>query len=215
MTIHGQDPREKASKELAEKLVGEIVSRLAERVATSLAATREARKGWATLIRQVYEANSLRCTRCGAELKIITFIERHQTDVIRRRSSSYGGTSREDSGPTRGPPSVHHPLPSARVCAVALGEFHPRSARAGTGGPQESADSDRSAGEKLPDPLAKSAATLSDEFGRFKWRAASRLATAPSPANIFIHRLAGATDSIPLTHRWLELKRQLPLTPPF
>jgi hypothetical protein len=30
-------------------------------------------------------------------MKIISFIERHQSEVIRRRSSSYGGTSRKDS----------------------------------------------------------------------------------------------------------------------
>ena len=39
--IHGQDPREKASKELGEKLVGEIVSRLAGRVSTALTAAGE------------------------------------------------------------------------------------------------------------------------------------------------------------------------------
>ena len=38
---------------------------------------REARKGWAALIKQVYETDPLRCPRCGAELKIIAFIERH------------------------------------------------------------------------------------------------------------------------------------------
>ena len=45
---------------------------------------REARKGWAALIKQVYEADPLCCPRCGAELKIIAFIERHQTDVIEK-----------------------------------------------------------------------------------------------------------------------------------
>jgi hypothetical protein len=45
---------------------------------------REARKGWAVLINQVYEADPLGCPRCGAELKIIAFIERHQSDVIEK-----------------------------------------------------------------------------------------------------------------------------------
>ena len=45
---------------------------------------REARKGWAALIKQVYEADPLCCPRCGAELKIIAFIERHQTEVIEK-----------------------------------------------------------------------------------------------------------------------------------
>ena len=35
-----------------------------------------------SLIKQVYEVNPLRFARCGAELKIIGFIEQHQTDVI-------------------------------------------------------------------------------------------------------------------------------------
>jgi hypothetical protein len=68
---------------------------------------RQARQGWAAPIKQVYEADPLCGPRCGAELKIIALIaclpkprrraERHQTEVIRRRSSSYGGTGREDS----------------------------------------------------------------------------------------------------------------------
>ena len=45
---------------------------------------REARKGWAALIKQVYEADPLCCPRCGTELEIIAFIEGHQTDVIEK-----------------------------------------------------------------------------------------------------------------------------------
>jgi hypothetical protein len=45
---------------------------------------REARKGWAALIKQVYEADPLTCPRCGSALKIIAFIERHQTEVIEK-----------------------------------------------------------------------------------------------------------------------------------
>jgi hypothetical protein len=44
----------------------------------------EARQGWAALIKQVYEADPLCCPGCGAELKIIAFIERHQTEVIEK-----------------------------------------------------------------------------------------------------------------------------------
>ena len=43
---------------------------------------REARQGWAALIKPVYEADPLRCPQCGAQLKILAFIKRHQTDVI-------------------------------------------------------------------------------------------------------------------------------------
>jgi hypothetical protein len=32
-------------------------------------------KGWAEMIRKVYEVNPLLCPECGAEMKIIAFIE--------------------------------------------------------------------------------------------------------------------------------------------
>ncbi len=35
-------------------------------------------KGWAEMIRKVYEVNLLLCPECGAEMKIITFIEDHK-----------------------------------------------------------------------------------------------------------------------------------------
>ena len=62
---------------------------------------REAHKGWAALIKQVYEADPLCCPRCGAELKIIAFIERHQTDVIEKILRHCGLW---DENPARGPP---------------------------------------------------------------------------------------------------------------
>ena len=34
----------------------------------------ERRRGWAELIRRVYEVDPLRCPRCGAEMRIIAFI---------------------------------------------------------------------------------------------------------------------------------------------
>jgi hypothetical protein len=42
------------------------------------------RKGWAALVKQVYEADSLLCPRCGSAMRIIAFIERHQTEVIEK-----------------------------------------------------------------------------------------------------------------------------------
>ena len=48
------------------------------------ARVREARKGWAALIKQVYEIDPLSCPKCGAEMKIVSFIERHQTEVIEK-----------------------------------------------------------------------------------------------------------------------------------
>ena len=43
-----------------------------------------ARKRWAALIKQVYETDPLRCPKCGGEMKIISFIERHQSKVIEK-----------------------------------------------------------------------------------------------------------------------------------
>jgi Putative transposase len=45
---------------------------------------REARQRWAALIKQVYEVDPLLCPKCGGTMKIISFIERHQSEVIER-----------------------------------------------------------------------------------------------------------------------------------
>jgi len=39
---------------------------------------------WARLIKRVYEVDPLCCSQCGGQMKIISFIERHQADVIER-----------------------------------------------------------------------------------------------------------------------------------
>ena len=44
----------------------------------SAPSAKQARKGWASLIKQVYEVDRLLCPRCGAEMKVIAFIEQHQ-----------------------------------------------------------------------------------------------------------------------------------------
>ena len=62
---------------------------------------REARKGWAALIKQVYEAEPLCCPRCGAAMRIISFIESRQTEVIEKILRHCGLW--EDASP-RGPP---------------------------------------------------------------------------------------------------------------
>jgi predicted nucleic acid-binding Zn ribbon protein len=43
---------------------------------------KQARRRWAALIKQVSEVDPLACPKCGAAMKIISFIERHQTEVI-------------------------------------------------------------------------------------------------------------------------------------
>ena len=63
------------------------------------------------LLKQLYEANPRCCPRCGAELKIIAFIERHQTDVIEKILRHCGlclpaeaSAQAGEEPPARGPP---------------------------------------------------------------------------------------------------------------
>jgi hypothetical protein len=43
---------------------------------------REARKGWAALIKQVYETEPLACPKCGSPMCIIPLIERRQQTFL-------------------------------------------------------------------------------------------------------------------------------------
>ena len=45
---------------------------------------KEARKRWAALIKQVFEADPLLCPKSGAQMKIISFIERDQSEVMEK-----------------------------------------------------------------------------------------------------------------------------------
>jgi len=62
----------------------------------------EARKGWAALIKQVYEADPLGCPKCGSEMRIIAFIERDQGDVIEKILRHCGLW---EEAPARDPPA--------------------------------------------------------------------------------------------------------------
>jgi hypothetical protein len=39
------------------------------------------RKRWAALIKQLYEADPLLCPKCGATMRIVSFIERDQSKL--------------------------------------------------------------------------------------------------------------------------------------
>jgi hypothetical protein len=39
---------------------------------------------WAALIQRIYEIDPLKCPKCGGEMKFISFIEKHQADVIEK-----------------------------------------------------------------------------------------------------------------------------------
>jgi hypothetical protein len=53
------------------------------------------------LIKQVYQSDPLCCPKCGAEMRIIAFIERHQTEVIEKILRHCGLW---EEGSARGPP---------------------------------------------------------------------------------------------------------------
>jgi len=63
-------------------------------------------QAWAMLIKRVYEVDPLCCPECGGQMKVISFIERNQREVIERILRHCGlweGPIRTLAGP-RGPP---------------------------------------------------------------------------------------------------------------
>ena len=68
---------------------------------------RKARRGWAALIKQVYEADPLCCPKCGSAMRIIAFIERHQTEVIEKILRH---CELWEEAPARGPPLLAGPV---------------------------------------------------------------------------------------------------------
>ena len=78
-------------------------------------------------IKRVHEVDPLECPGCGGAMKIISFIERRQTDVIQRILRHCGlwqGFLRTHASP-RAPPAVQQPLPTAprEFELVSDGEF--------------------------------------------------------------------------------------------
>ena len=45
---------------------------------------KQCRMRWAALIQRVHEVDPLKCPKCGGKMKIISFIEKHQRDVIEK-----------------------------------------------------------------------------------------------------------------------------------
>lgn len=61
----------------------------------------------AALIKQVYEVDPLLCQKCGGTMKIISFIERHQREVIEKILRHCGLW---EEAPARDPPPVPEPV---------------------------------------------------------------------------------------------------------
>jgi hypothetical protein len=45
---------------------------------------RTCRMKWAALIKAVYEEDPLKCLNCGGAMRIVSFIEKHQSDVVEK-----------------------------------------------------------------------------------------------------------------------------------
>jgi len=75
---------------------------------------------WARLIKRVYEVDPLECPQCGGRMKVISFIERCQADVIERILRHLGlwegplGTLPTARGPPHASPAPTH-LPDVEV----------------------------------------------------------------------------------------------------
>ncbi len=59
----------------------------------------QARRRWAALIKQVWRVDPLDCTRCGATMKIIAFIQPAQRAVIERVLRQCGLWEQRSRGP--------------------------------------------------------------------------------------------------------------------
>ena len=55
-----------------------------EKLEEDTAFRRKCRMTWAALIKCVYEVDPLKCPNCGGTMKIISFIERRQSEVIEK-----------------------------------------------------------------------------------------------------------------------------------
>ena len=61
---------------------------------------RALRRGWAQLIKRIYEVDPLVCPSCGSEMKVISFITEHDVvDAILRH------LARKEAREARAPPS--------------------------------------------------------------------------------------------------------------
>ena len=63
-----------------------------------------ARRRWATMIKRVWQVDPLRCPRCDATMKIVSFIEPTQPDVIDAILTHCGLADEPPRAPPRAPP---------------------------------------------------------------------------------------------------------------
>ena len=86
----------------------------------------EARKRWAMLIQRVYQADPLRCPKCGGTMKVIGFIEAHQSQLV-RQILEHCGLWKDPPPPTANVPPRPPPRPRrrSRVSGISEGRRPP------------------------------------------------------------------------------------------
>jgi hypothetical protein len=88
-------------------------------------ATRRQARSWAALIQRVWEVDPLKCSKCGGQMRIVSFIEARQEEVIRRILQHCGlwqGPPRR-LPPPRPPPERRRPSPPHDVQLVLDPQF--------------------------------------------------------------------------------------------
>jgi hypothetical protein len=68
-------------------------------------AARTARRRWAALIQRIWQVDPLTCPRCGGPMKIVSFINPGQRDVIDRVLTHCGLSTRAPPSEARAPPA--------------------------------------------------------------------------------------------------------------
>ena len=101
---------------LRAKAQGARVPAVPKGQAVASPSAKQARKRWAAPIKQVYESDPLCCPKCGAEMRIISFIERHQTEAIEKILRHCGLWEEQ-------PAKHEQPRP---LCSGPLSPRHPR-----------------------------------------------------------------------------------------
>jgi len=113
-----------------------IDRRLLEDAKTEATRRRRARS-WAALIQRVWEVDPLKCAKCGGQMRVISFIEARQEEVIRRILEHCGLWLGPLPGlpPTRPPPVQKRPPPPRDVQLVLDPEFAQEPAISGSSPP--------------------------------------------------------------------------------
>ena len=89
------------------QVVGGRAAQTDKHAASAKAESSGTASSWAALVKRVFEVDPLECPQCGSRMKVVSFIERCQRDVVEkilRHCGLWEGPLRTLAGP-RGPPS--------------------------------------------------------------------------------------------------------------